>query len=286
MVTFQTGVARANAVQLKASETIGRRRIASASCRRSMKYSSFIILFACGVVVIAPTISGAQDDTYLQLWADYHAHYFKNAQIEWYGDGGLRVLPDDFSWVQAYVRPSLRFHRRKHFDVHAGLGLIYTYNEEFADALEVRPWQGIKFKWPTLGGLDFSHYFRFEQRMSFSDGRGDLALRFRYKLGTKIILKKASGGKILAPLFIPVSVELFADTGPNIDPLFGSRGRFDIGLGYTAGEEWVGELHLIVQASRSGLDQQLETSEYILRLQFKHLLTSKNYNIKKEDIPE
>jgi len=228
----------------------------------------------------------AQDNTSLQLWVDYHTHYFKSTQREWYADAGVRMLPDDFSWGQFYARPSIRFHRRKAFDGHAGLGLFYTFNEDTSNILEVRPWQGIKLRWPILKALTYSHYFRLEERLSFSAGRGELALRFRYKLSTRITLKKATGSKLLDPLFVPIGVEVFADVGPKIDPLFGSRGRFDVGLGYIFGDNWVGECHLIIQASRSGIEEQLDTTEYILRFQLKRLLASRDYRRESLDMPE
>jgi hypothetical protein len=125
-----------------------------------------------------------------------------------------------------------------------------------------------------------------EERFSFTNGSGEFALRFRYKLSTRIALKKAASGSPFEPLFMPISAELFADAGPKIDPLFGSRGRFDVGLGYIFSDDRVGELHLIVQASRSGVEEELDTTEYILRFQLKHLLGAKDYRKKSVDLPD
>jgi len=246
------------------------------------------LAFGCGLVTIMGWAHPApgQDDVRAQLWADYHSHYYKSLQTEWYTDGGLRVLPEDFSWGQAYVRPSLRFHRRKAFDGHVGLGLFYTYNKDKSDQLEVRPWQGLKFRWPILANLTFSHYFRLEERFSFTESSSELALRFRYKLSTRIALKKATDTKFLDQVYLPLSFELFADAGPNIDPLFGSRARFDIGVGKSFNDDWVGEIHFIVQASRSGTDDHLDTAEYILRIQVKRLLAAKDYLKRYKDLPD
>ncbi len=230
--------------------------------------------------------AGAQDTSNLQVWADYTTHYYKSEQTEWYADGGIRTLPKDYSWHQVYVRPSLRFHRRKHFDGHAGLGVFYTYNESFSDALELRPWQGIKFRWPILTHLSFSHYFRLEERFNFTEGENELAVRFRYKLSTRVALVRAAHENRLDPVFIPISAELFSDAGPKIDELFGSRARFDVGLGYVFNNNWVGELHLVIQSSRSGIEERLETSEYIIRFQLKHLLSAKDYRNRKLEVPE
>ena len=247
-----------------------------------MRYRLLVII----VLFMAPVKSLAQDQTNTQLWADYHSHYYQNEQREWYVDGGLRTLADTRDWWQVYVRPSLRFHRQRFFDVHAGVGVFYTENRGFDDIVELRPWQGVKFRWPIFTDIVFSHYFRFEQRLSFVSGSSELALRFRYKLSTRIPIKQAVHYGALDPFFMPISAEIFGDAGPNIEPLFGSRGRLDLGLGYVWNDAWVAELHVIAQSSRSGVDERLDTNEYILRLQLKHLLTGKDYRKKQLDLPD
>ncbi|MCH7548964.1 MAG: DUF2490 domain-containing protein, partial [Candidatus Krumholzibacteriota bacterium] len=199
-----------------------------------------VALVALGAWLLVPTALVAQDDPSgtttnpTQVWADYHLHYFRNRTVEYYGDGGLRFLTGEFSWAQGYVRPSVRFHNFQHFDLHLGLGVFYTYNEGISDELEVRPWQGVRARWPSLGPLVFSHYVRLEERISAETGSRDLslALRLRYKLGTRIPIKKAFHHHDLDPLYIPISGEVFLDVGDNIELLFRDQARFDTGLGF------------------------------------------------------
>jgi hypothetical protein len=233
-----------------------------------------------GVLLATASPALAEDDTTNQVWFDYHAHYHADPKREYYGDAGLRFYRS--TWRQLYARPSLRFHRRH--DLHLGLGAFYTWNKDLSNTLELRPWQGLKVRWPRFEALTFSHYGRFEQRFSFPEsGDNELGLRLRYKLATRISLAKRLS---LDRVYVPVSGEFFFDFGPKVDVFFRSRARFDVGLAYNHDDAWIGEFHLIVQGSASGEDRDLESSDFIFRFQVKHLLSSKDYRLRNEDLPE
>lgn len=253
-----------------------------------------VLLVALGACPLVPAVLVAQDDptesttNTTQVWADYHVHYFRNRTVEYYADGGLRFLTGEFSWAQGYVRPSVRFHNFRHFDLHLGLGVFYTYNETISNELEIRPWQGVRARWPSLGPLVFSHYVRLEERISGETGSRDLsfALRLRYKLGTRIPIKRAFHHHDLDPLYIPISAELFFDVGDHVQSLFRDQARFDTGLGFIFNDSWVAEFHFILQGSTSGDTVEFDTTTYIFRFQLKHLMSSKDYRATKSDLPE
>ena len=246
---------------------------------------SLLFLLAVLLNGLVPT-ARASDDTTSQLWADYHAHYYQTATREWFADGGYRIQLQDVNWSQAYVRPSFRFHKYEKFDLYAGLGLFYTNNRGAPDQFEIRPWQGVLFRWPVFDALSFTHFIRFEQRFTVNQaGANTFALRWRYRLGTRIALKKAVSYQVFDPIFMPLSIEIFSDAGEQVDTFFGSRLRIDLGLGYIANDEWVGEFHLIIQDSRSGTDDTFSTTDFIFRFQVKHLIGSKDYR-QKQDLPQ
>ena len=173
------------------------------------------------------------------------------------------------------MRPSFRYLSPKGWEAHAGLGLFYTENTSFFDVLEVRPWQGFWVKWPQLGKIAFSHYFRFEQRLLFDTDTWtlDSELRLRYKLGTKIpVTPLTTDGR----LFLPLSIELFSQPEVVIEQV-SNRLRIDAGLGYVFGELWVGEFHLIIQRSRSGLADKFRTADLIFRFELKRLVATRDY---------
>jgi hypothetical protein len=238
------------------------------------------LILSVGVLLAAAPPARAQDDTTKQYWFDYHSHYFLRTEREFYADAGFRTY--ESIWRQFYARPSVRLHRGH--DLHFGLGAFYTWNQDVSNSLELRPFQGLKVRWPRFDAVSFSHYGRFEQRFSFPEsGDSELGLRLRYKLATRISLAK---GLHLDRLYVPVSGEFFFDFGPKVDLLFRSRARFDVGLAYTQSDAWVGEFHVIVQGSASGEQRDLETTDVIFRFQVKHLLSSKDHRVRNEDLPE
>ncbi|UCH83509.1 MAG: DUF2490 domain-containing protein [Candidatus Latescibacterota bacterium] len=236
-----------------------------------------IVLTALVWLAMLTSGSLAQNDTELQLWADYHHHFYLNPTWEFYGDTGFRTVTEDWDWQKLYARPSLRYHAEHvPLEGRGGLGLFYTHNDGLADEGELRPWAGAFVKWPSIGVLTFTSYFRLEGRfMWYSDDRDvDSGLRFRYKLGTKIPFTKVAK---LAYFYAPLSFEWFEDVGPAVDEVFAAQFRFDVGAGYVFGREWVGELHLIVQRTRSTPSQPFETDDYILRLTIKRLWSTHDY---------
>lgn len=60
-----------------------------------------------------------------QIWIDIFPHYYMNEKLEYYGDGGYRIIVDKESRSRIYARPSLKYHLNPRWTVHAGLGLFY-----------------------------------------------------------------------------------------------------------------------------------------------------------------
>ena len=216
----------------------------------------------------------AQDDVSGQLWSDYHAHYYQTAKREFYGDTGLRFggAPDKF--FRAYARPSLRYHHTEKLRFLGGLGVFFTRNVDAPNTLEIRPWEGVRYKWPTVGPLTINNLVRFEQRITFASDNNDAAfqLRFRYKLGTSIpLMRVPSKG-----FFVPVSVEWFWDLGDDVDR-FSDDLRLTGGLGYIVDETWIVNFVLTVERSRSSADRDFTTADFIFRFQVKQLLSKKDF---------
>ncbi len=225
-----------------------------------MRYSHYIVLLL--LPLILQNRSFAADETDRQIWLDFYPHFYLSEKMEYYGDAGTRIQVSDFSWAQVYVRPSVRFHRTGHFELHGGLGLFYSYSEDQSNQLEVRPWEGVKLRWPDILGLTFTNYLRLEQRFVFDtqdNWDASFSLRLRYELSTKAFLSEK--------LFLPFYVELFEDVGPSVDERYVYRWRFGAGTGYVIDHIWTAEFVFTVQESRSGSDQAFSISN--LLFQFK-----------------
>lgn len=231
------------------------------------------------ILVLAALSSGAaaQDDVDGQLWFDYHKHYYLDPVWEFYGDAGFRTVTKSWDWQKLYARPSIRYHTpRFPVEGRGGIGLFYTGNDTTNNQLELRPFVGAFVKWPRIGSLVFTNYFRLETRFVWdtSDWTSKESLRFRYKLGTKIPLRRFTRLKYF---YVPLSAEWFEDVGPYITEVFADTWRFDIGLGYVFGGELVGEFNFVVQRSRTTPDQTLETNDFIFRFTVKRLWSTHDF---------
>jgi len=216
----------------------------------------------------------AQDDVSTQLWADYHAHYYRGESMELYADSGLRFASSPDEFVRFYLRPSFRYHYSQLFRLHAGLGVFATDNIDAANTLEIRPWQGVKVRWPTLGPLVFNNLVRFEQRITFASGADDpgFQLRLRYQLGTNIPLMPVPW----KGFFVPASIEWFWDAGDEMDQ-FADDLRLSAGVGYVVNEVWLVNCLLTIERSSSTVDSGFTTADIIFRFQLKQLLSKRDY---------
>ena len=113
-----------------------------------------IAFFAGFWILQADTVRAQDSDSSLvtnQLWTDYYAYWHVKPSVQFYGDAGFRYLIDDGSWWDANIRPSVRLMQGNWVEPRGGLGFFFTYNEDSSNLLEIRPWQGLLVRWPTLG---------------------------------------------------------------------------------------------------------------------------------------
>ena len=217
-------------------------------------------------------VASAQDEVTGQLWTDYHAHFYHSESMEYYADGGIRFGGGDDKFVRAYVRPSIRYHHSEKLRFLAGLGVFGTNYEVAPSTLEIRPWQGVRFRWPKLGRFQFSNLVRLEQRLTFSENDSAFQLRLRYQLGTTLPLMAVPW----RGFYVPVSFEFFFDAGDNVD-LFSDELRLNAGVGYVVNEVWIFTFLLTVERTRSEQDSSFSTADIIFRFQVKQLLSKRDF---------
>jgi hypothetical protein len=234
-------------------------------------------LISCVVLMLSACGAAAQDDVSEQLWLDYHEHFYFKPNWEFYGDGGFRTILANSDWQRLYVRPSVRFHSPKHpWEGRGGVGLFYTKDALDVNQLELRPWLGLRIRWPRFEPLTFSNYFRLEGRLIWEteDWELDETLRFRYQLGTRIPLEL---NRVQKYFYLPVSAEWFTNLGRDVAESYSSELRLNAGLGYVFNYVWAGEFHFILQRSRSGKGLSFETTDLIFRFQVKRLWSALDY---------
>ena len=147
-----------------------------------------------GLLCVPPPADTEElETTDAQLWLDYDFYGEPKERLRTAFDLGYRqVMSDDQligEWLRVHLRGGVAWRTRDWLSLEVGLGGFYTYerDEEEEDTFELRPWQGVKLRWPTFDGprrLAFTHFARLEQRIVAHDGGRWWRVRFgRARLG-------------------------------------------------------------------------------------------------------
>jgi len=173
----------------------------------------------------------------------------------------------------------VRWKKHKLCELHGGVGLFITMDEENVNTFEIRPFQGVKVNWPVFKPIRFNHYLRLEERFNFPTDTWtlefNLRIRYRFALRASIYTFKDESS-----IFIPASIEFFGNIGQQITEKFSNRTRLNFGAGYKWNDQWTFEVHYVNQFSRTGDNEEFKTSDRIFRLTVRRFLFKKDYRSK------
>lgn len=224
------------------------------------------------------TAAAAQDapsgnDVQGQLWADYHAHFYRTKRQEFYGDTGVRYGGGEAEFLKVYVRPSLRYHQTNVLRYRLSVGAFYTDEKTSDNTLEIRPSEGIQVNWPNLRKATIINVARVEQRIIYDTTTWERTYQvvLRYQLGTVVSLTRIPW----EGLFVPLSAEFFWQDGDVLE--YSDQLRVTAGLGRVIGESWIIDAVLTFEQKRSSGDAAFTESDIILRFQVKQLLSKRNF---------
>ncbi|MEH0154703.1 DUF2490 domain-containing protein [Limibacter armeniacum] len=208
-----------------------------------------------------------------QFWMDYIAYYEKSDKVQYYGDAGFRLLWDDRTWLRVSVRPSINYRISPKFELRAGVGLFFINNADvLRDQLELRPFQGIIIKWPSIWWVNISHYIRVEQRVIYwLNGRGEengweSEVRLRYKLSAKAYLPIQNTD---IKYYATINYEFFFDTNKSFNEFLRNKARIGFGMGCSWDPSWELEALLNFQRSRLDINDDFDTSDIVLQVKLK-----------------
>ncbi len=203
-----------------------------------------------------------------QFWLDFYPHFYVSDKLEYYGDSGYRTILQENIWHRISVRPSIRYHFNKNWEMHGGIGFFYIFNKSKTSRFEITPWQGIQLNLPRWANLRFKHLVRIEERISFLtiNWSSSLALRLRYKLSGRLDIYKISSEIFW---FIPFYIEMFFPVGDEIKEFFRNRGRVGFGVGYNASRIWRFSFNFNWQRSRTVVDEDLSVSDYAYQIKIR-----------------
>jgi hypothetical protein len=206
-----------------------------------------------------------------QVWGDFTTRYHISPRWQYIGDQGIRKGGNGISdFTLLYVRPSVHYQVLPELSIKGGIRFFKTFLDNDGGVIEIGPWQGIKFLWPTIGEGNYviSHYLRLEERLIWVDRHTndhDLFLRGRYQLG---LSSPTYDILFTNGIFVSGSIEYFWDIHENSTDIPLNQIRFDIGAGTHISLAWRAELHYLWQGQNIDSDVPLADRENILRLRF------------------
>ena len=150
--------------------------------------------------------------------------------------------------------------------------MVFTREEDTSNTIEIRPWQGVRFRWPKTNFIIFSQYIRLEERFTYGteDGSFNFVVRARYRLMAKT--PNLSLEALNQTFYFLTSLEIFGNVGKAIEETFVDRTRFTIGMGYLITRAWRAELHYILQGSNFRTVQGQDIDVRILRLRVRYYI--------------
>lgn len=234
------------------------------NCLINMYKQHRSLLLFVGMLLFFTTHSAAQTNTNElinhQIWIDFYPHYFRTEKLEYYGDTGYRTILGEQSWSRVYMRPSVRYHISKNWELQGGVGVFYIFNTNAIDQFEVRPWQGIQFNGPRFKRISFKNVIKLEERWSYltDTWNADFEFRLRYKLSGSIGLRDKWAIPFYGEAFLPL-------TG-KVEELFQNQGRAGVGLSYKASKDWKFAFIMNWQRSKAGQNQEVNVSDYAYQL--------------------
>ncbi len=195
-----------------------------------------------------------------QIWIDLYPHYYRTKKMEYYGDTGYRTILNEKSWSRVYVRPSLRYHFNRNWELQGGIGFFYIFNADNIDQFEVRPWQGIQLNGPRFNRFKFKNSLKLEERWSYltDSWNAEFEFRLRYKISGSVVLNDKWGIPFYGEAFLPI-------TG-KVEELYQNQGRAGVGLSYKATKDWKLAFVMNWQRSKAGQDEAVGISDYAYQL--------------------
>jgi hypothetical protein len=249
-----------------------------------IKQLNILILFISGSVIglsqdggTTPVNLPEDDDVTTQLWLDYNPRKILNTKSSLYASTGIRTGFTDDQY-RFYTRPTYRYDitrlnqrtdRYRTWQLIAGMGLFYNWNPYVTDVLEIRPFQGLKVRFPNFDRVHLTHYFRLEERIEIGFGPADakFSMRGRYKIGTDLYLP----GKLLfRGIYLPVYAEFFFNFASGAQ--FNDVMRFTPGLGYEPNSNWKFQFELSYHRSRPTSSDKFQTNDIVFRFRVYQVL--------------
>jgi len=204
-----------------------------------------------------------------EVWFDASKYFPINNSLSLGGDAGIRGFVTEEDYAAIYIRPSFDYRFSDQVSLHGGVGMFYAFQDGPFDVGEVRPWGGVKLRWPAFRSIYLENYSRAEGRFLLvreTDERFSV-LRLRHRIGTVLpIGDMTPGGK---GFYLPVSFEVFFPAAGDNVARFINQTRFTVGIGYQLTSGWRLEISYNWIQFKTDARDEFVTTAHMIRIQIK-----------------
>jgi hypothetical protein len=220
------------------------------------------------LILLAPGRSGAQTT---EFWLDYYGNWSPPDAVWSYEvNPGFSKAISGASWLDTYIALSATHRSISWFNAEANLEGHYTFDDATEDVLEVRPWLGANFIWPTSGGFLNTFYpsvsLRFEERFFWyqSSGQETTKERLRLRAFARFTLNNAT--LVEGTYYLLFLAETYVSLDGEAREVSADRRRFQGGLGYVVGPDLRLELQYVVMRTLNTQSNTFENNSQIVWL--------------------
>lgn len=211
----------------------------------------------------------AQEETATttQLWLFWNHTQSFTPRFRYIGDIGYKQELPYGAWMRMNFKPGFEWSVGSIMDLAGGFGFYYTMQEIIPNSFELRPWQGLKLDWPSLGRFNFDHNARFEQRFNRSIGTFEqwrFVLRTRYRLNVIFPINKP--GIYDRTFFARANAEFFLNLGKSIEERFVNKNRYTMGIGYRFNSRWRLEMYYLAEQARAFSEEGFRVNSHIFQV--------------------
>jgi len=224
------------------------------------------------LLISQPVKTMAQEETARtnQLWLFWQHNQYFTSRLKYVGDIGYRHEIPFEHWRRIHFRPGVQWSAGNLVDLAGGIGFFFTAQEALPNSIEIRPWQGVRLHWPSLGRFYFDHYLRLEQRFNYFrdfDGNWEFAMRSKFKMNVTFPINNP--GIIDKTLYARLNAELYFDLGNSIIERFVNKGRLTTGLMYCLNLKWRLEMLYAIEQSTAFSQEGFNVNSHIIQIHLK-----------------
>jgi hypothetical protein len=223
------------------------------------------------LILLSASQSGAQTS---ELWADYYANIAAGGGWVYELNPGFSKTFAGGSALDTYLALNATYEWERWLNPEANLEAHYTFDKENENVVELRPWAGLNFIWPTHGQYLnlFNPFFaiRLEERFLWyqESGTEDTKTRLRFRISAKFPVNNEL--LVDGTYYLIVLAETYVPLNGDPKEISASQNRFQGGLGYVVGADFRIELQYVMMRKRNTYTNGFETSSNILWLAVRH----------------